>query len=170
MKSIYFSNFGFFLLSQKLFFPLFLGQVLNYWASFSLFWIDFSSQHLLRLLNFFFFWKTRIIKLLIIYLILKINKYINIKRQCGVVRFMRFSYYKTANRTTPCGVVRYGTLLLAVQCGYAILRAVLVRFLRFVRFGEHPYTQSSNHSSTEYRTNYGVKFNFIGIKKSWECF
>ena len=51
------------------------------------------------------------------------------------MRFVRFSYYKTANHTTPCGVVRYGTLLLAVQCGYAILRAVLVRFLRF---GEHP--------------------------------
>ena len=70
---------------------------------------------------------------------------------------MRFSYYKTVNHTTPCGVVR---------CGYAILQAVLVRFLQFVQFGEHPYTQPSNHSSTEYRTNYGVKFNFIGIKKN----
>ena len=27
----------------------------------------------------------------------------------------------------------------AVRFGYAILRAVLVQFLRFVRFGEHPY-------------------------------
>ena len=27
-------------------------------------------------------------------------------------------------------------------------------------------TQSSNHSSTECKTNYGVKFNFIGIKKT----
>ena len=27
------------------------------------------------------------------------------------------------------------------------------------------YTQPSNHSSTECRTNYGAKFNFIGIKK-----
>ena len=39
---------------------------------------------------------------------------------------MRFSYYKTANRTAPCGVVR---------CGYAILWTILVQFLRF---GEHP--------------------------------
>ena len=62
---------------------------------------------------------------------------------CGAVRFVQFSYYKTANCTTPCGVVRCGALLLAVQCGYAILRAVLVRFLwfvRFLRFGEHPYS------------------------------
>ena len=28
------------------------------------------------------------------------------------------------------------------------------------------YTQPSNHSSTECRTNYGAKFNFIGIKKT----
>ena len=54
---------------------------------------------------------------------------------------MWFSYYKTANRTAPCGVVRCDALLLAVQCGYAILQAVLVQFLRFVRFGEHPYVQ-----------------------------
>ena len=52
-----------------------------------------------------------------------------------MVRFVRFSYYKTANRTAPCGVVR---------CGYAILQAVLVQFLwfvQFMRFGEHPYIQ-----------------------------
>ena len=58
------------------------------------------------------------------------------------MRFVRFSYYKTANRTAPCGVVRCGALLLAAWCGYAILRAVLVQFLwfvRFMRFGEHPY-------------------------------
>ena len=55
---------------------------------------------------------------------------------------MRFSYYKTANRTAPCGVVQCDAILLAVRCGYIILRAVLVRFLRFVwfmQFGEHPY-------------------------------
>ena len=60
---------------------------------------------------------------------------------CGAVRFVRFSYYKTANRTAPCDVVRCGALLLAVRYDYAILRAVLVRFLRlvrFMRFGEHP--------------------------------
>ena len=61
--------------------------------------------------------------------------------QCGVVQF---SYYKTANRITTCGVVQCGAILLAVQCGYTILRAVLVWFLKFVRFmqfGEHPYVK-----------------------------
>ena len=60
---------------------------------------------------------------------------------CSAVWFVRFSYYKTANRTAPCGVVRCGALLLAVRCGYAILRTILVRFLwfvRFMRFDEHP--------------------------------
>ena len=58
------------------------------------------------------------------------------------MRFVRFSYYKTANRTAPCGVVQCGAILLAVRCGYAILWTVLVwflRFVRFMRFGEHPY-------------------------------
>ena len=57
------------------------------------------------------------------------------------MRFVWFSYYKTTNRTTPCGMVRYSALLLAVQCGYVILRAILVQFLQFVwfiRFGEQP--------------------------------
>ena len=49
---------------------------------------SFFSQHLLGLSNFFFFLKTKVIKLLIIYLILKINKYINIEREsmvwCGL--------------------------------------------------------------------------------------
>ena len=57
------------------------------------------------------------------------------------MRFVRFSYYKTENRTAPYGAVPYGALLLAVRCGYAILRAVLVRFLwfvRFMQFGEYP--------------------------------
>ena len=42
-----------------------------------------------------------------------------------------------------CGVVRCGALLLAMRYGYAILRAVLVQFLQFVRFkqrDEHPYS------------------------------
>ena len=52
---------------------------------------------------------------------------------------MRFSYYKIANHTAPCSVVQCGALLLAVRCGYAILWAILVRFLWFVWFGEHPY-------------------------------
>ena len=34
---------------------------------------------------------------------------------CGVVRFVQFSYYKTANRTAPCGVVQCDALLLAVR-------------------------------------------------------
>ena len=55
------------------------------------------------------------------------------------MRFVRFSYYKTANRTAPCGVVRCGALLLAVRCGYAILRVVLLWFVWFMRFDEHPY-------------------------------
>ena len=50
----------------------------------------------------FFFLKTKVIKLLIIYLILKVNKNINIQKGCGA---MQFSYYKTANCTTPCGVM-----------------------------------------------------------------
>ena len=49
--------------------------------------------------------------------------------------FVRFSYYKTTNRTAPCDVVQCNALLLAMRCGYAILRAVLVLFMRF---GEHP--------------------------------
>ena len=55
---------------------------------------------------------------------------------------MQFSYYKTANRTAPCGLVQCSARLLAVRCSYVILRAVLMQFLRFVRFmrfGEHPY-------------------------------
>ena len=55
-----------------------------------------------------------------------------------MVRFVQFSYYKTANCTASCGVMRYGALLFAVQYGYAILPTVLVRFLRFMWFGEHP--------------------------------
>ena len=56
-----------------------------------------------------------------------------------MVRFVRFSYYKTAYCTALCGVVRCGALLLAVRCGYAVLWVILVWFLRFVQFGEHPY-------------------------------
>ena len=33
------------------------------------------------------------------------------------MQFVRFSYYKTANRTAPCGVVQCGVILLAVWCG-----------------------------------------------------
>ena len=58
-----------------------------------------------------------------------------------MVRFVLFFNYKTANCTASCsvvrcGAVRCGAILLVVRCGYAILRAVLVQFLRF---GEHPW-------------------------------
>ena len=48
------------------------------------------------------------------------------------MRFVRFSYYKIANCTAPCSVMRCGVLLLAVRYGYTILPAVLVQFLQFV--------------------------------------
>ena len=80
-----------------------------YWTIFYTIELVFLYFRLAFLVNtcqgyqtFFFFFKTKVIKLLIIYLILKVNKNINIQRGCGAVRF---SYYKTANRTTPCGVV-----------------------------------------------------------------
>ena len=38
-----------------------------------------------------------------------------------MVRFVQFSYYKTANCTASCGVMRYSALLFAVQYGYAIM-------------------------------------------------
>ena len=34
------------------FFSIVLSQVLNYWANFSLFLVDFPSQHLIVLLNY----------------------------------------------------------------------------------------------------------------------
>ena len=117
LKFVYFSNFGLFLPSPKLIFSLCFGPVLNYWVSFSLFWVGFPNQYLLGLSNYFFLFKTRVIKLLIIYLILKIIKYINILERLW------------------CGVVQSGAILLAVRCSYAILWAVLMRFLQF---GEHP--------------------------------
>ena len=90
LKFVYFSNFGLFLPSPKLIFSLCFGPVLNYWVSFSLFWVGFPNQYLLGLSNYFFLFKTRLIKLLIIYLILKIIKYINIYREvvvrCGAER------------------------------------------------------------------------------------
>ena len=35
---------------------------------------------------------------------------------CGAVQFVRFSYYKTANRTAPCGVVRCGAVHYYLRC------------------------------------------------------
>ena len=48
------------------------------------------------------------------------------------MRFVRFSYYKTANCTAPCGVVRYDAVQYYLRRGYATLRAV------FMWFSEHP--------------------------------
>ena len=47
------------------------------------------------------------------------------------MRFVRFSYYKTANRTTPCGVVQCGIILLAVRLyhftgGFGVIFTVCV--------------------------------------------
>ena len=55
---------------------------------------------------------------------------------------MQFSYYKIVNSIAPCDAVRCGALLLAVRCGYAILRVVLVWFLWFMQFVEHPYPRA----------------------------
>ena len=114
LKLIYFSNFGLFLPSPKLIFPFVLVQVLNYLLSFSLFWVGFLNQHLLGLSKYlyFFFGKTRVVKLLIIYFILKIIKYIE---GCDAVQFLWFSYYKTANRTAPCGMMRSNITCSAVR-------------------------------------------------------
>ena len=35
---------------------------------------------------------------------------------CGAVQFMRFSYYKTANRTAPCDVERCGAVQCTITC------------------------------------------------------
>ena len=35
----------------------------------------------------------------------------------GAVQFMRFSYYKTANRTAPCDVERCGAVQCTITCG-----------------------------------------------------
>ena len=73
--------------------------------------------------------KTKVIKLLIIYLILK-NKYINIQRGCGLCSFLIMKLQTALLHAVRC-TITYG----AMRCSYAILQAVLVPFLRF---GEHP--------------------------------
>ena len=85
---------------------------------------------------------------------------------------MWFSYYKTANYTALCGLVRCGALLLAVRCGYVILQAVLVRFLRFVWFmwfGEHPCATSSMmslHSLYILFISYSLKIQSLNVGTS----
>ena len=56
--------------------------------------------------------------------------------RCGLCGFLTIKPQTTLHHAVWCGA-----LLLAVRCGYAILQAVLVRFLwfvQFMRFGEHP--------------------------------
>ena len=118
LKFVYFSNFGLFLPSPKLIFPFVLVQVLNYWASFSLFLVDFPSQHLLGLLNLFFF-LTRVIKLLIIYLILKIINILIYRESavwCGLCGFLTIKPQTALHHTVWCGAI-----LLAVRCGAVML-------------------------------------------------
>ena len=59
--------------------------------------------------------------------------------------------------------MRCGALLLAVQCGYAILRAVLVRFLQF---GEHPYWSLSQRRTCEVSSG-GTSSASTGSLESW---
>ena len=49
---------------------------------------------------------------------------------CGAVWL---SNYKIPHCTTPYGVVRYGSQLSTLWCGYAILRVIMMWF------SEHPY-------------------------------
>ena len=65
--------------------------------------------------------------------------------RCGLCGFLIIKPQIALHHAVWCGAVQYylrcGAILLAVRCGYAILWAVLMRFLRFVqfmRFGEHP--------------------------------
>ena len=110
LKFVYFSNFGLFLPNPKLIFSLCFGPVLNYWVSFSLFWVGFPYQYLLGLSNYFFLLKTRVIKLLIIYLILKIIKYINIYREgvvrCSLCGFLIIKLQTALHHAMCCGAVQ----------------------------------------------------------------
>ena len=54
LKPLYFPILGFFFPIQNWFFSFILGQVLNYWAIFYLFWAIFPNQHLLGLLNYIY--------------------------------------------------------------------------------------------------------------------
>ena len=58
--------------------------------------------------------------------------------RCGLCGFLIIKPQTALHHVVWCGA-----LLFAVQCGYAILGAVLVWFMWFVRFGEHPYSYAS---------------------------
>ena len=83
IASIFF-KFWIFPTQLKTDFSVCFGPSFKLRASFSLFWTSVSNQHLLGLLNFFFFLKTRVIKIFIIYLILKIYIYILIYSESAV--------------------------------------------------------------------------------------
>ena len=108
-----FFKFWVFRIQPKTNFSLCFGSSLNYWAIFSLFWADFPSQHLLGLSNYIYIYiylKTRVIKPLIIYLILKIN--ILIYREGAVWYSFLITKPQTALHHTvwciiTCGAVHY---------------------------------------------------------------
>ena len=108
-----FFKFWAFLTQPKIAFFLYFGPSFKLLSQFFFILDQLSQSTLARVIKLFFFIKkTRVIEILIIYLILKINKYINIQRRCGVVWFVQFSYYKTTNHThhamrytITCGVV-----------------------------------------------------------------
>ena len=141
---IYF-KFWVFTTQPKTNFPFILVQVLNYWASFSLFWAGFLKQHLLELS--FFFLKTRVIKLLIIYLILK-KLNILIYRE-GVVRCSLYSFliiksqitlHHVVRCTITCSVVRlchfagsFGAVF-AVRAVYTVLWTPLLATYLVLKF------------------------------------
>ena len=53
--------------------------------------------------------------------------------RCGLCGFLIIKLQIELHHAMQCG-----TLLRAMQCGYAILQAVLVWFVRFMWFSEHP--------------------------------
>ena len=118
-----FFKFWAFLTQPKTAFFLYFGPSVKLLSQFFFILDQLSQSTLARVIKlgffFFFFLKTRVIILLIIYLILKINKYTNIQGGSSAVRFVwfvQFSYYKTANCSTPCCVMYY-----YLRCGVVML-------------------------------------------------
>ena len=57
---------------------------------------------------------------------------------CGLCDFLIIKPQTALHHAVWCDTVHY-----YLRCGYAILRAVLVRFVQFMRFSEHPYYQQN---------------------------
>ena len=53
---------------------------------------------------------------------------------CGLYSFFIIKLQTVLHHAARCSI-----LLLAVRCNYAILKVILVQFLRFVWFGEYHY-------------------------------